>query len=240
MSSMLNRPPESATVELLAAVAHDLLQPLTVVRVGVGLLRHRVEYPETAPAASLDEGLTQIEEAGLRMEQLVDELLDLARGQAGCPLPLRRQQTDLAELAARAARAHTLGGRRRVQLELDPPTVRGRWDAARLCRVLDNLLSNALKYSPPGYEVVLRVGREVQPDGDWAVVTVRDHGRGIPAAEQPRIFTPFWRGAESRQMAGSGLGLASVRQIVEAHGGSVTVRSHEGQGTTVTVQLPRE
>jgi signal transduction histidine kinase len=105
---------------------------------------------------------------------------------------------------------------------------------------VDNLLSNALKYSPPDHEVVLRVGRDMQCDGTWAVLTVHDHGSGIPAAGQPHIFLPFWRGTNSRQMPGSGLGLASVKQIVEAHGGSIDVHSDEGQGTTVTVHLPGE
>jgi signal transduction histidine kinase len=124
-----------------------------------------------------------------------------------------------------------------VRLEFAPCSVQGCWDAARLRRVVDNLLSNALKYSPPGHEVVLRIECDVQRDGDWAVLTVRDHG-GLPADEQAHIFTPFWRGANSRQTPGSGLGLASVKQIVEAHGGSIAVQSHEGQGTTVTVRLP--
>jgi signal transduction histidine kinase len=130
MSSVLNQHPEVTTVELLATVAHDLLQPLTVVRAGVGLLRQRAKHPETAPAAWLADGIGQIEEAELRMEQLIDEMLDLARGQVGGPLPLRRRPTDLADLAARAARARAFSGSRRVRLEIGSRSVRGCWDAA--------------------------------------------------------------------------------------------------------------
>jgi signal transduction histidine kinase len=235
--ALKNRQPTPA-VELMAIIAHDLRQPLTVLRASTVLLQRRAQRADTLPTAWLDGGLAQIEEAGRRMEQLVDEIVDLAQSQAGTALPLSRRPTDLAELAAQAAAAQGTSGDRRVRLEIGQPRVHGNWDAARLRRVLENLLSNAIKYSPPGGEVVLHVKRDVCHDGDWAIVVVRDEGRGIPAADQPYIFEPFWRGANGCQVAGSGLGLASVKRIVEAHGGSITVQSQEGEGTTITVRLP--
>jgi signal transduction histidine kinase len=151
---------------------------------------------------------------------------------------LNRRQTDLVELATVVAAAQARGVCQRVRLELAQPSVVGCWDAKHLRRVLENLLNNAIKYSPPGGETVLCVGSDWMPDGDWAVVTVRDYGRGIPAADLPSIFEPFWRGSNSGGVAGSGLGLTSVKQIIEAHGGSIAVQSREGEGTTVTVRLP--
>jgi signal transduction histidine kinase len=236
----VNRNTDAPEVELLASIAHDLRQPLAIVRASAELLRRRSQRADTAPANWLDHGLAQIEDAGLRMEQLVDELIDLAQIRVGNRLQLSRRPTDLAELAVRAAAAQATGERHRVRLEIAQPSVIGYWDGARLRRVLENVLSNAIKYSPPGREIVLRVARDVLLDGDWAVLAVRDHGRGIPAADLPNIFEPFWRGSNIDQVAGSGLGLTSVKRIVEAHGGSIAVESREGEGTTVTVRLPCE
>ena len=112
----------------------------------------------------------------------------------------------------------------------------GDWDGGRLSRVLNNLLSNAVKYSPGGGEIVVRVSS----DSGWAIVMVEDHGLGIPAADLPHVFEPFHRGGNAvRSIGGAGIGLASVRQIVEAHGGSVEVSSRVGEGSTFIVRLPR-
>jgi signal transduction histidine kinase len=233
----LNRQTDVPDGDLLAAIAHDLRHPLTRVRLGAQILRREAERAAAPPTAWLTQGLADIEEAATRMAQLIDEIVDLARIRAGDPLHLNRDPTDLAALAARAAAdAHASSQRHGVRLDLAEPSMIGRWDAARLRRVLENLLSNAIKYSPHGGAIVVRVAR----DGERAVLVVRDHGCGIPAADQPHIFEPFWRGSNVDQVPGSGLGLTSVKQIIEAHGGSVTVESGEGQGTTVTVRLPRE
>ncbi|MDQ3703591.1 MAG: ATP-binding protein, partial [Chloroflexota bacterium] len=119
----------------------------------------------------------------------------------------------------------------------------GAFDGPRLQRVLTNLLSNALKYSPDGKEVWITVTRELacqgRPDGEVAVLTVRDQGVGIPAPEVPRIFEPFYRAQNvAHRISGIGLGLAGSRQIVEQHGGTIQVESREGHGSTFTVRLP--
>jgi signal transduction histidine kinase len=108
-------------------------------------------------------------------------------------------------------------------------------DAIRLARVLDNLLGNAIKYSPKGGEIAVGVTRE----GRWAVLTVADEGMGIPAEDRSLIFEQFHRGRNvAGQMAGTGVGLAFVRRVVEQHGGNISVESQEGVGSTFTVRLP--
>ncbi len=115
----------------------------------------------------------------------------------------------------------------------------GTWDMPRMERVLDNLLSNACKYSPEGTEVCVALAREETPDGAWGVVRVQDHGVGIPAADLPHVFERFHRAGNVRgRFAGTGLGLPGARQIVERHGGTITVESQEHRGTTVTIRLP--
>jgi signal transduction histidine kinase len=101
--------------------------------------------------------------------------------------------------------------------------------------VLTNLLQNAIKYSPAGGEILVTVQRE----DDSAVLGVRDHGLGIPAADQPHIFERFRRGANVRgSIGGTGIGLAGVRSLVESHGGTVGFESQEGSGSTFRVRLP--
>jgi signal transduction histidine kinase len=105
--------------------------------------------------------------------------------------------------------------------------------------MLLNLLDNAIKYSPGGGEVLLTVEAQAGPTGRWAVLTVRDQGIGIPAADLPRLFERFHR-AENvvGRIGGTGIGLALVRQTVESHGGTIAVESQESVGTTFTVHLP--
>jgi signal transduction histidine kinase len=104
---------------------------------------------------------------------------------------------------------------------------------------LDNLLSNAIKYSPAGGPVLVTVAREQIDGGAYAVLAVQDHGVGIPAADLSHIFERFHRASNVQgRISGTGIGLASARQIVEQHGGDLTVRSTEGQGSVFTVLLP--
>jgi signal transduction histidine kinase len=129
--------------------------------------------------------------------------------------------------------------RHTVQVEADSEPLVGDWDAGRLGRALANLLSNATKYSPDGGEVVVGLAREQGAGGAWAVLRVRDRGIGIPAADLPHVFEPFYRAANAvAQAGGAGIGLAGARQIVEQHGGMIDVESRDGEGTTVTVRLP--
>jgi signal transduction histidine kinase len=166
---------------------------------------------------------------------MLNELLDLAQLRTGRPLALNRQPTDLVALARTAAGQHQAAtDRHRIEVRAEVAEVVGEWDLNRLARVLDNLIGNAVKYSPDGGAVVVEVGR----DDATVRLAVRDSGIGIPAADLPTIFERFTRASNATTQPGTGLGLASVRHLVEAHGGEVSVESQEGVGTTVVVHLP--
>jgi signal transduction histidine kinase len=104
--------------------------------------------------------------------------------------------------------------------------------------MLDNLLGNAIKYTPDGGVITVIVVRDDDEAGTWAVVSVRDPGVGIPAQDLPRIFDRFQRARNVGRIGGSGIGLAVAHQIVEQHAGSISVESVEGEGSTFTVRLP--
>ena len=110
----------------------------------------------------------------------------------------------------------------------------GHWDPVRLGRVLTNLLENAIKYSPDGGPVVVQLWRE----GELASVAVSDRGIGIPPDELERVFERFHRGSNAELIGGTGIGLASVRHIVDSHGGSIVAHNQAGGGTTFVIRLP--
>jgi signal transduction histidine kinase len=224
----------------LATVSHDLRTPLTAIRGYAQLLRRVSARLEGPLAARLDEGLGEIEITTGRMSGMINELLDVARLELGQTLELDLSRVDLVELARRAIAAQQMPAERLVlHAEAGPGELVGRWDAPRLERVLENLLSNAAKYSPDGTEIRVRVAREEHRSESWAVLAVQDRGLGVPAADLPHIFERFYRATNtSGRIAGSGLGLAGVRDIVERHGGTVAATSQESVGSTFTVRLP--
>jgi signal transduction histidine kinase len=174
------------------------------------------------------------------MRALIEELLDVARIERGQAIELQRSSCDLVVLTRTLAAVyqHTVG-QQHIQFDAMVPNLIGRWDASRLERVIGNLLTNALKYSSQDSTVTLTVDQEQADDGTWAVVHVRDQGIGIPAKDLPYIFDQFYRASNvSGSIRGFGLGLVSARQIVEQHGGSLSVVSAEGIGSTFTVRLP--
>jgi signal transduction histidine kinase len=222
----------------LASLAHDLRTPLTASMGYAQLLRRAVGRPARRLARpQLAEWAAIIETNSARAAALVDELLDIARLEAGESLNLERRPTDLVVLVRSVAADYQLSStRHQIQVDASEPTLVGDWDAARLARVLDNLLGNAVKYSPEGGAIDVHVSSE----GAWAVVAVTDNGLGIPEAEQARVFDRFYRGqGVAERVAGSGVGLAGARHIVEQHGGTISVESREGVGSTFTVRLPR-
>src|SRR5581483_5020436 len=225
--------------EFLSAAAHDLKTPLTSVKGMAQLLRRQLTRLPLADGERLLSGLASIDAAATKMGHQLDELLDVTRLQEGEQLELRRRPTDLVVLARRVAAEQQHAADRHVRVQASLPALVGSWDEVRLGRVLDNLLSNAIKYSPDGGEVVVSVTREAHGPHAWAVLAVTDHGLGIPAADLPRVFERFQRGANVHgRIGGSGIGLASARQIVEQHGGTISVQSTEGAGSTFTVRLP--
>jgi PAS domain S-box-containing protein len=222
--------------EVLTLATHDLRSPLMAVLGRAQLMRLRAQQEGTLDAAWLDEQLEALNAAGTRMLATIDEMADVARLQLGERLDLQLGEVDLGALASVVAEdyAGTHGARITVMAPAEVVVVRG--DQARLLRVLQNLVENALRYSAPDSPVEVCVAQQRQE----ALVTVRDQGVGIPAADLPHVFTPFFRASTAQGTRGSGLGLAGVKLIVEQHGGRVEIASAVDKGTTVTVRLPRD
>jgi signal transduction histidine kinase len=226
--------------ETLAAISHDLRTPLTSIRALAQLLQRRVSRGSEIGPDELTERLGRIEEQTMLMARMIDDLLDVARLEAGRPLDLRREPCDVVALARRtAADVQRTTERHRLRVLANEAEIVGEVDCGRLERVFLNLLTNAVKYSPDGGDVEVTVRREAGPAGPVAVLAVRDGGIGIPAQDLPRIFERFYRASNvGEQQRGTGLGLAGVQQIVEQHGGQIEAVSEPGVGSTFTVRLP--
>jgi signal transduction histidine kinase len=224
--------------QFLGAIAHDLKTPLAGIKGGAQMLQRRASRGALT-TEQLSADLAGLSACATRLSRMVDQVLDVARIQAGRPPELDLRPTDLVGMAERLAAEHQrLTDRHEIWVDADAPELIGRWDQARLERVLDNLLSNAVKYSPHGGRVRVTVRRE--HDGS-AIVAVSDQGVGIPPADLTRIFDQFERGVNvAGHIAGTGLGLTSSQQIVSLHGGSIHVESTEGRGSTFTVRLPTD
>ncbi len=218
-------------LELVGVAAHDLGNPLNTLQ----LLLSRLQTLELSGGQKAREGLAAALKQTQRLGQLLHNLLDLSRLSAG-KLMLDVAPVDLSELVGEVVgRFSEQAAEAGCKLELDAELgLVGRWDRLRLDRVVTNLLSNALKFGK-GHPVEVRVERA---GGARARLVVRDHGVGIAPESQRRIFERFERELSGRQHAGFGLGLYIVRQLVEAHGGTIRVESVQGEGATFTVELP--
>jgi signal transduction histidine kinase/CHASE3 domain sensor protein len=224
--------------QFLSSAAHDLKNPLASIKGYAQLLQRQARTADPPLPARLVEGLAQIDVTATKMGALIDELLDVALLQTGRSLELNRQAIDLVALARQVVVEHQqTTDRHRVMFHTTEDELVGFWDAARLERVIANLVNNAIKYSPEGGEVIVRINRDTD-EASWAVLAVEDHGIGIPESDLPRVFERFQRGANVQgRIGGVGIGLASARQIVEQHGGSIGVQSQKGVGSTFTVRL---
>jgi two-component system phosphate regulon sensor histidine kinase PhoR len=218
--------------EFISDVSHELRTPLSAMKL---MLETVLLADDDAEARALF--LPQIADEVERMIRLVEDLLELARSESGS-VPLRRERFDLTEVASNALntfaqRADAL----EVELDLDAPeAVLVDADRGRLIQVAVNLVDNALRHTPAGGKVTVELGRI----GDDALLAVRDTGGGIPYADLPRIFERFYvvDRSRSRERGGTGLGLSIARNLVEAHGGTLTAESVYGHGATFTVRVP--
>jgi PAS domain S-box-containing protein len=226
--------------EALGAISHDLRAPLTTLRGTIQLLRRRLARGHTLDRAEIEAQLRRMEAATERMGGMVEELLDAARLDAGQALELRRAPTDLVALIERVIEEQrTATPEHAIALSADEPSLVGDWDAARLRRVFENVLANAVKFSPADALVDVGLAREELPDGAVAVLTVRDRGIGVPSRDLPRLFERGYRAENAAGKApGHGLGLWGSRRIVEQHGGNIAIESREGAGTRVAIRLP--
>jgi PAS domain S-box-containing protein len=230
--------------DLLSSVSHDLRTPLTAIKGRAQVLLRRAQRGVPLSPEAIADALTAIDGIADRMNALVGELVDSGRLQSGRPLELHRRPIDLVRLVREvAAEEQRMTTDHVIRIVAESPDVMGVWDAPRMERVLANLLSNAVRYSPDGGEIIVTIAVD-QPGGDrgsggMVRVTVQDRGVGIPAADLPHIFERFRRGRNvTGRIAGSGIGLAGAKLIVEQHRGTIGIESREGAGTTVTVTLP--
>lgn len=219
----------------ISIAAHELKTPLAVLLGNAQLLLRRATRENILDARS-QRNLEIVVSQTLRLNRLITALLDMSRLESG-RLTIARVPLDLREIAQRLADELTPTlSRHIITVETPEAPLLVAGDELRLEQVVQNLLHNAIKYSPQGGEVRVTV----QQSGDEAVLSVTDQGIGIPSQDLPRLFERYFRASnvETRRITGMGYGLYVVREIVERHGGTITVASEEGQGSTFTMRLP--
>ncbi|WP_257463358.1 MEDS domain-containing protein [Archangium lipolyticum] len=219
--------------EFLSVASHELKTPITSLQLYVqGMVRAQTKG--TLTAEQLNARLNRVQVQCGRLERLINNLLDVSRADAKAPA-LQRESFDMSELVAdtteRFAEEFARAGCQ-VTVEAREPVV-GCWDRMRLEQAVTNLLQNAVRYAP-GAPVHVRV----QSEGPWVRIVVRDEGPGIAEKDHARIFERFAQVESERFAGGFGLGLWIVKQVAEAHEGSVTLVSRPGAGATFTLMLP--
>ncbi len=217
--------------EFVLRASHELRTPVTGIQMAFSLLRERLRFPPESREADL---LATVHDEMQRLVRLINDLLDFSRYQSG------QQKLDLApcDIASMlgAARQRFLGQAREraitLDLDLQPELASLLLDQAQMERVLDNLLTNALRHTPEGGLVRLQARRH----GDRMIISVEDNGEGIPYSQQARVFEPFVQ--IGRRHGGAGLGLALCKEIAQLHGGRIGVHSRIGHGTIFYLALP--
>ncbi len=216
-------------------VSHELRTPITTIKLYAALMKK-------ASPEKIGQYLEMLAQEADRQAQLVEGILQISRIDAG-RLEMSPRPTSLNELSGQIVANHLAMARERglkLEYRLADPDPVALVDPDRMIQVLDNMVMNAINYTPTGGKVMVSTGREEIDGRTWATATVMDTGIGIPADEVPQLFVRFFRGEQSRmmQVPGTGLGLAIVKEIVELHGGKVAVESQVGKGSTFTVWLP--
>ncbi len=220
----------------LSAVSHNLRTPLTAVKAASGTLLSSWSRIEPEERREL---LETISDEAERLEQLVRNTLELSRIRAGA-LEVEPERVDIADLVQHAVRRlRPIARAHRVRLDVDENLGPVSLDVTMAEQILLNLLENALRFAPPGSEILVgaHAGRGERDEVD---LVVADHGPGVPLEARDRIFEEF-QSAETRpDRSGTGLGLAIVRSLVVAHGGSVRYEDTPGGGATFVCTFPRE
>jgi signal transduction histidine kinase len=218
--------------KFLSMASHEFRTPLATILSAAELLEHYAEGIDASEKAALLEG---IQTGAKRMNDLINDVLTLGRADSSV-LTLSATRLDLRELCARVVSEFRIGQGKAHVLRFDDrfdlPAVE--MDERLLRHILENLLSNAAKYSSVGSEIQLTLARRA----DRALIEVQDNGIGIPEADQARLFESFHRASNVENRQGTGLGLAIVKRSVDLHGGSISFQSKPGTGTRFSVQLP--
>lgn len=225
---------EQVRREFVANVSHELRTPLAIFQ---GYVENLVDIPDMG-AEDRASIYAVLEKHSKRLNALVEDLLIVARLEARRE-ELKRESLDIGALISETARDWSVRtGKKQIALQLDlaDPLPRVSADRMRLEQVLNNLLDNAVKYTPQGNSITLGAVR----CGEEVAIWVKDTGQGILSTDLPHIFERFYRAdkARSRELGGTGLGLSIVKHIAQAHGGSVEAESTFGKGTTIRMRLP--
>jgi len=224
--------------QFVSDVSHELRTPLTNIRLYLDLLRG------TTDRTKVERYLDTLSRESDRLAYLIDDLLSLSRLDAGAVTPDMRPVDVNRLLGSLVDDRRALATRRGLELTLewDPALPEAKGDERLLSQVFTNLLTNAMNYTPDQGRITVRTRSENGSDGVWVAAQIQDTGPGIPPEEQPMIFRRFFRGRASRATgaAGTGLGLAICREIIDLHGGRITVESEgiPGKGARFTVWLP--
>jgi two-component system, OmpR family, sensor kinase len=227
MASRLGALMQSQT-RLLHQVSHELRSPLARLQMAVGLARQQPD--------KLESSLVRIERESARMDSLVGELLELSRLESG-GMQLEKEPVNLDELLlsiVEDARFEGMAKQITIQYQAHPGAVNILGQQDLLHRAIDNVIRNALKFSPPQSVIDLRS----EFKDHKAIIQVSDQGPGVPEAEIDNVFQPFFRGSASQNIDGHGIGLAIAKQIVEAHGGHIAAHNLPNKGLLVAITLP--
>lgn len=226
---------DTMKTRFFADVSHELRTPLTLI---LGPLTDLIDEKHGQVSSPMQQRLTVMKRNALRLHWLVNQMLDLHRLESG-GLRLDKQTRDFGPFVRDVASAFLpLAERHRIALEVDVDdrACPVSFDGDQMEKVVANLLSNAMKFAPPGGSIRL----VVRQDADHVILAVSDDGSGIPAEEIPYVFDRFYRGTHASVMReGTGIGLALVRELVQQHGGAVEVQSRPHVETIFTVRLPR-
>lgn len=215
--------------DLLATVVHELRAPLTVMRGQAQLARRYLDQKPERAIGAIDSAIVQMD----RMARLISELLNQSRLSSNA-LSLNVVAFDLVGAVAGAKDRHEYGETARITFEPPDTAVAVRGDPTRIAQILDNLLDNALKYSPAGSPI----GISLTTHGGEAHVRVVDQGVGVPAEERARLFTPFYRTSRTSGIPGTGLGLHISQQLAARHGGRLWLETSSDTGSVFALALP--
>ncbi|MGE3727313.1 MAG: ATP-binding protein [Candidatus Sericytochromatia bacterium] len=223
--------------ELIANLSHELKTPLTAI-LGWPEILLDLDLPERVHQAA-----SSIEREGKLLLGLMEDLMDLSKVEAGqLRLDIRPENlNEVVNTACEMVREKAQEKGQSLELQLPEESLVVNMDPLRITQVLLNLLSNALKFTPPGGQIQLQVGLEPTPESDipkWVKISLKDNGVGLEAESQALIFQRFMRAPETMAIDGTGIGLSLVQKFVELHGGQVGVESQPGVGSTFWFTLP--